>query len=321
MRPNHACNRAPQITGHQIAAVNQLGSNPRASSGAASRPEAVAAALWTKFWQEFGSEARPQDRCFVPPAGRDRVDQHWTHFADTLAQGAHAIDLGCGGGIVGRLLTSRRPHLSVTGVDLANIPAPVLPGVAFHMGARMEALPFSDESFDAAVSLFGIEYGDIGKIACELARVLRRGARFSFLIHHRGSETLREGVGRRQELQAILAGKLKRAFLAGSASGVAELQSRIASQYAPGATATLIGGHCLRNIARARSEREAIWDHVEANLAPEIALLRCLDRSAKSAAELTAWLSALVSVMQLTSVSVLPGDAGDPVAWIVSGRR
>ena len=321
MRPDQACIYLPPITGHRRAKVNRAASISPATNASARRVEIASANHWTQFWREFGPEDLPQDRCFVPPAGRLAVDRHWANFADMLPQGARAIDLGCGTGIVGRQLTDRQSHVRVVGVDWADMQAPVSHGVDLHMGVRMEALPFADNSFDAAASLFGIEYGEIDKIAPELARVLRSGARFSFLIHHRESETLREGTARRRELQALLAGKLKRAFLASSASGVIQFQSRLETEFPAGTMAALIGAHCLRNINRGRSDREAIWADVEANLAPEVALLGHLEQSAKSAAELASWLGSLVAVMQLASVSVLSTDAGEPVAWIVCGRR
>jgi ubiquinone/menaquinone biosynthesis C-methylase UbiE len=143
------------------------------------------------------------------------VDQHWAQFADVLLPEAKIIDLGCGAGIVGRILLNHRSDLRVTGVDFAKVPTIEVENLTILPWVNMEALPFGDDSFDAAISLFGIEYGNIDEIARELPRVLKSGGRFSFLVHHQESEIVREGSTRLRGLRELLSGKMKAAFLVG----------------------------------------------------------------------------------------------------------
>src|SRR5688572_2153601 len=115
----------------------------------------AASKLWSAFWEEFCLENVPQERCYIPSVARSAVDRHWAHFADMLPRGAHAVDLGCGAGIVGRILLSRRNDLHVTGIDFANVPTPAVDNLTILPKVNMEDMPFADGRFDAAISLFG----------------------------------------------------------------------------------------------------------------------------------------------------------------------
>jgi SAM-dependent methyltransferase len=250
---------------------------------------------WTAFWQGFCPEKGPHERCSVPGDGRDTVDRHLARFASDLPPGAHVIDLGCGAGIVGRELLSRRSDLRVTGVDWADLPALRQANLAIHTRVRMESLPFGDNSFDAAVSLFGIEYGNIAETAGELGRVLRPGARFSFLLHHRESEIVRASGEQRMALKELISGQMRGAFLSGSAAGVDEQRRSLGRRFPNESMVGLVGNHFRRNIDRTRAERQAIWQKLADDLGPEISLLLQLERSAKSAAEIAVWLVPLLS--------------------------
>lgn len=277
--------------------------------------------LWSSFWRDVTPDGALHERCHVPSAGRHVTDRHWTQFADSLPSGARVLDLACGAGVVGRLLLGRRGDLRVTGVDWAGVPVAQVPNLTIHPWVRMEALPFEANSFDAAVSLFGIEYGDIGAIAEELARVLKPGAHFGFLVHHCDSEILREGTARRRALRETLSGKMKAAFLSGSAEAVEQQRERLHRTFPAEPTARLLVDHLRRNTARTRVERHTIWQKLTADFDPEIALLAQLERSAKSVSGLGIWLAALLSGMSLVNVFVLRCPSGVPIAWSVSGRR
>lgn len=277
--------------------------------------------IWSTFWQEFGQANAPQERCFVPGDGRDAVDRHWAHFADGLAAGARVIDLGCGAGIAGRNLLRRRSDLRVTGVDWANVPTTLLANLTIHPRVSMEALPFGDGCFDAAISLFGIEYGKMDETARELGRVLRPGARFSFLVHHCESEIAREGGARRRALRGLISGKMKGAFLAGNVVGVGEHRAGLKKQFPDEPMVDLVSDHFRRNITRTRAERQQVWEKLASELEPEISLLMQLERSAKSAEAMGAWLVPLLLQMNMVRVCVLRRGSGEPIAWEVSGAR
>jgi SAM-dependent methyltransferase len=94
------------------------------------------------------------------------------------------LDVGCGGGAHAAAFAER--GWSVTGVDVS----PVQLELARRRGVEaVEAdaadLPFEDESFDAAVSLFThTDVDDFPAVVRETARVVRRGGRFVYLGVH-----------------------------------------------------------------------------------------------------------------------------------------
>jgi len=277
--------------------------------------------LWSAFWQEFHPVDRPHERCHIPGDGRNAVDRHWAHFAASLPREAQVIDLGCGAGIVGRIMLNYRNDLRVTGVDFAGVPTPELANLTIHPWVNMESLPFDDGSFDAAISLFGIEYGNLDKTARELGRVLKPGARFSFLVHHVEGEIVREGGTRRRGLRELFSGKVKSAFLGGGVAAI-ELQiRRLRNQFPDEPSVRQFSRYLRHHITSTRAERQAKWQYLLDGLAPELALLLHLERSAKSAIEMGSWLPSLLSIMQVVSVSVLRRSSGEPIAWQVNGIR
>jgi ubiquinone/menaquinone biosynthesis C-methylase UbiE len=277
--------------------------------------------LWSAFWQEFYPEGRPWERCPIPGDGRYAVDRHWAHFAAALPRDARVIDLGCGAGIVGRILLHYRNDLRVTGIDFADVPTPEVANLTIHPWVSMEALPFDDGRFDAAISLFGIEYGNIGKTAQELERVLKPGARFSFLVHHCESEIVCEGSTRRRGLRELLSGRVKAAFLGGSVAAIEQQIGRLKKQFPDEPSVRHFSRYLHHHITRTRAERQAKWQYLLDGLAPELALLMHLERSAKSAVEIGSWLPSLLAIMKVVSVSILRRSSGEPIAWQVSGSR
>jgi len=286
-----------------------------------SKYTASAPGLWSAFWREFCLENQPHERCPIPGDGRHVVDRHWAHFADGLPAAAQVIDLGCGAGIVGRTLLNRRSDLRVTGIDFANVPALDVPNLTIHPWVAMEALPFETGSFDAAISLFGIEYSNIDETARELGRVLKAGAAFSFLVHHHESETVCEGGARRRALRELLSGKVRAAFLAGSMAGIDQQLRRLKNQFPGDPSIAHFSRYLLHKIACTRADRLVTWQEMLDGLNPEIALLMHLERSAKSPAEMGSWLAPLLRVMKLVSISVLQRRSGQPIAWQVDGNR
>ena len=110
--------------------------------------------------------------------------------------GVRLLDVASGPGYVAAAAAER--GAVATGVDFY---APMVAASArlyskanFHNGDA-EALPFADESFDAATMNFGLLHlGDPDKALAEACRVLRPGGRFAFTVWAKPEETAGFGI-------------------------------------------------------------------------------------------------------------------------------
>ncbi|UPY38050.1 class I SAM-dependent methyltransferase [Sediminicoccus sp. KRV36] len=99
--------------------------------------------------------------------------------ACALPPGSHVLDAGCGTGALSEALRARDAGARIAGLDLAE---PYLeaararvPGGDFRQG-DLQAMPFAEGAFDAALSLLVIAFvPDPARAAHELRRVTRRG--------------------------------------------------------------------------------------------------------------------------------------------------
>jgi ubiquinone/menaquinone biosynthesis C-methylase UbiE len=124
----------------------------------------------------FGAVADTYDRYRPAPPG-EAVD--WvlpTNAVDVL-------DLGAGTGAVTRLLRTRVPGKVVAAEPDARMRAVLVRRVPdmSAVGARAEALPFADESFDAVAVSSAWHWMDLALTVPEAARVLRPGGRLGVL--------------------------------------------------------------------------------------------------------------------------------------------
>ena len=276
------------------------------------------ARAWTAFWQEQGSDSR----CLagVHPEVRRALDDHWACFAAALAPAARILDLGCGSGAVARALLVGRDDLSITGIDLASVPAPSDRRLALLPETAMERLPFAEASFDAAVSQFGFEYGEVEQGAKELARVLVPGAPFSFVVHHGSSAIVRTSRARNRALRGLLGEDVRRAFLSGHA---AELDRQIGPVRSSLPTEPLVGqvAQALRaKVGRHEAQRAAIWTAVAEALAPERVILDALDSACVADSDLDRWLAGFAGRFEIATVRRMHGPGGDVIAWAIDGN-
>ncbi len=273
---------------------------------------------WTEFWQEQDAHS---SCCAHATDIRRRLDDHWRAFAGPLPPWARVLDIGCGAGAAGRALVGANPRLRVTGVDFASVPASGVRGVDILPDTTMECLPFSDGCFGAAVSQFGFEYGCIEKAARELARVLRSGAPFSFLVHHSEGRIVVDSAHHRQALEAICGPQLERAFLAGDAATLDRLLLRIRHQCPSESIVGDAAQGLTRHIRLSPRHRSEIWRAVKAALAPELVMLAELEASAVSTDRLASWLRPLTERFELNPPQILRMASGGPLCWKIEGIR
>lgn len=163
------------------------------------------AKAWGDFWaiNSRGSAAGGDGGGCLPQrwaAIEQAQASAWLSFIGDLAKGAKLLDLATGDGRVLRWMQSSRADLQLQGIDLApQIPAPP-PGIVTQGGVAMEALPFGDNHFDAVVSQFGFEYGNVTKVAAEIARVLAKGGKVGLMVHRGDGPILEHNKQRRREL-------------------------------------------------------------------------------------------------------------------------
>lgn len=101
--------------------------------------------------------------------------------------GQRVLDVACGTGVLARALGDRvGPRGSVVGLDINEGMLGVArrkgPGIEWRQG-RAEALPFDTDSFDAALSQFGLMFFQDRHAAIEeMVRVLRPGGRLAVAV-------------------------------------------------------------------------------------------------------------------------------------------
>jgi demethylmenaquinone methyltransferase/2-methoxy-6-polyprenyl-1,4-benzoquinol methylase len=111
---------------------------------------------------------------------QDRYWKRWATERVALANGSLILDLGCG-----TLLFEERLHRSnceFVGLDVTPEMARIgwkkgLDNVSLVINGDAQSLPFPDETFDAAVSCYVPKYVKMNRLAGELARVVKPGAR------------------------------------------------------------------------------------------------------------------------------------------------
>ncbi len=124
---------------------------------------------------------------FTDGADPEYVEQILPLIRTHLAGAQRVLDVGCGEGQVARLALVEGAATAI-GVDptwTQLTVATARAGGAAYARAGAAALPFVDASFDAAVACLVFEHiHDVDGAIAELARVLRPGGRFLFLLNH-----------------------------------------------------------------------------------------------------------------------------------------
>lgn len=278
------------------------------------------AKAWTGYWRQ--SPAQAMAGC-LPCAPRDvnlALAGFWTRIARSLPAGARVIDLGCGTGAVAAMVADSAA-VAVTGVDFAAIPDARSARVRLFPGVRIEALPFAESEFDAAVSQFGIEYADAGAAAAEVGRVLVKGAPVAFLVHHAESAVVARNGARNAALRALAGGRVEAAFVADDAGGLQSALDALARAH-PGQEVIREFAHGLARVSLPPgAARRRLWGELSEKLAIERTILDALAGAALTPAGLAAWSATLAGHFALDPPAVLRNAGGEPIAWAITGRR
>jgi len=110
---------------------------------------------------------------------QDRYWKRWAIEKAALSDGSLVLDLGCGTLLFEERL---RSNCKFVGLDVTPEMARMgwakgLANVPLVVNGDAETLPFPDEAFDAAVSCYVPKYVNVTRLAGELSRVVKPGAR------------------------------------------------------------------------------------------------------------------------------------------------
>jgi len=147
---------------------------------------------WDRYWNSANRQS-----CFFSSETSDeqQLIDLWQGFSTQLKDKTKILDLACGTGYLSSLLNQQNSSFEIIGVDKGILPeGEKNAGFKLKGEVELERLPFAKSHFDAATSLFGLEYSNLSKSLVELARVLRSESPFCFVMHHSDSELI--GVSR-----------------------------------------------------------------------------------------------------------------------------
>lgn len=215
--------------------------------------ESSRAQVWTDYWASGAPHS-----CAGSYAGNyaGAIAAFWRRVFAELPHDATVLDLCCGNAPLSRLLLDERPSLLLDGgridaVDAAAIapgwietlPATERLRIGVHAGVDARRLPFEANFFDLCMSQYGIEY--VGQPAMtEARRVLRPGAWFAAVLHHREALPVRIAREEQEHLAWLL-----------QPEGLLALTRELLEPMARSATAA--GQATLRGDARAKADRAA----------------------------------------------------------------
>ena len=202
----------------------------------------------------------------------------------------------------------------------------------------MEELPFDDAVFELVTRQFGIEYGDVAKIAPEVARVLGRKGCFHFIVHHAEGPIVAHNVGRLAGLRwaasesklldkarAVVRARSNIAlptpdyFRAAPAEGRARFPGQgVAEEFAAAVLQTL-------ELGRSWPPRESleVLDTLEAKADNEIGRIEALCGAALAPGDMDRFLDRLRTAGLSPDEPDLLFEEGSeiPFAWHIKGRR
>jgi ubiquinone/menaquinone biosynthesis C-methylase UbiE len=265
-----------------------------------------------KAWGDFWSQQRGQGSGGCLPDGWRGIEQSqreaWRDFARQLPPDSRVLDLATGDARVLRWLVEECLGLEATGVDLApNLPEPPAK-TTILAGVPMEELPFPDQNFDAVVSQFGFEYGNVARVAREVARVLMPGGLLGLVTHRFDGPILKHNRDRRHQIgwiferknlfalaQSILANRTN-AFSA-TPLAIAEIVQEGAHRFGPQSAAWEIAEAVRRALMMPQVvESDVIGQLIEqiaAHARNEIARIDSLERACRTTADNDAFEAAI----------------------------
>lgn len=339
----------------------RAGSNPPAPATA---PQQRADA-WSAYWARG-----PLHSCVGSFDGNygGAIRAFWQEVFTALPPQARVLDVCCGNAPLGKLLVEASPPLSVDtaaapggyqridAVDMAQVAPAWLQELAPEVRARIHvhprtdaaALPFEQDSFDLAMSQYGLEYAGAPAVA-ELLRVLRPGARLAAVMHHHEALPVRiareelEHIAWLQEPGGVVelaaqmvepfarsADPLQKQALQNDAAANAlrtrlnaslqALEQRLAAARWPDVLDE-VRHATLRALQRAQAEGQAAGEQAMQALRTDLAQMQLRQRELVEVALDEAAAHALLQPLGAVQLKVLRFDSGEIAGWAADVRR
>jgi len=275
------------------------------------------ARAWTHYWRQ--SAAAGVCLPLGPPDVIAALGDHWRSVARAIAPGKRLIDLGCGAGELGQLIAATNQAVEVVGIDFSQV-RPIRSGrVTILPGVAIERLPFTEASFDWAISQFGIEYSDVARAAGELARVLAPGAGVDFAIHHSSSPIVAHNRRRSEALSELTGEAVGEAFVAGRREALDRALERIGACWPEQDVVAEFSAGLGGALTMEPPDRRQLWAGLRSKSAEERAILAALQTAAVS--DIAQWLQAFEPNFSFESPRIIADRRGAAFGWAVKGRR
>ncbi len=165
----------------------------------------LSAQQWTRYWSKgttttfFGRFNQNYD---------GEIKEFWQSNFEKLPQDAKIIDFGTGNGALAILAAQysldHNKNFSITAIDYAEIdplkqvinklPSNLLDSIEFMSGVNMENTGLNGAQYDAVISQFGFEYGNLEKTVNETSRLLKPNKSQLYLVmHYHESAIIQQG--------------------------------------------------------------------------------------------------------------------------------
>ncbi|GAC25514.1 class I SAM-dependent methyltransferase [Paraglaciecola mesophila] len=188
---------------------------------------------WDSHWGKTTNTAAFEENTPL----QDYLQAHWSDFlsrAITPHCTTKLIDLACGKGILSELALTQGKVASARSFDIHCVDTSfnAVRDVAERLGittafqADCASLPYQPNSFDIAVSQFGIEYAPI-HAAKEFARVLKCSGTFAAVIHYKNGAIYEDCYEKQQLFENVLSLNLFEKALDAFTAGYAVIDGRI----------------------------------------------------------------------------------------------
>lgn len=273
-------------------------------------------------WGEFWADGGDQPACLpgAPDELNRMIRKGWANFSGGLPEGARVIDLACGAGSAAKAVKTARPDLAVSGVDYADLPGGGAIGdVNCLSGVSLDAMPFADGEYGAAISQFGVEYAP-GEATAEIDRILAAGAPCRFLVHHSGSVIVEQNRRRMAVLQQLDSDDIWRMAQERDTAMLQKLFDALVGRLGEDPLVLEIASAIRAALPLAEQPRYAELSRLRTGMRREMDLVGAMLAAAMAEGELSDWLSKFGEGFGWDDPQPLEFD-GNIICWQVEGRK